>query len=181
MSNVEENKRQIFTSYVMRAANLVDRISKIKKGDWHSLVELAKSEGHELTKEDLMTEFGKLKGEAHPLITFFDWKKDHNAENPDQTLTASVSWSTYKNLPILQGQMQQDCYDIILDVANKHNIQISGGNLHNDKVNLTISYPIHVSFGVLIEAIKSETSIAMKQKYPELEAKLENMPLWSVD
>ena len=123
----------------------------MKKGDWNSLVELAKEEGHDITKEDLISEFNRQSEDIHPLSTIFNWKKDSILEDPTQMLTAEMSWTTYKQQPFLQGQMQQDCYDIILEIAKKYNIQITGGTLHNEHVNLTIRYPIHESLGSLIE------------------------------
>lgn len=167
-----------FTKQIGKNLPLYDKITGLKEGDYKSLLNLARNLGFEGDLEELIE---AAKGHDTNGVNTLGWRDDYYLEDPDQKLTAVTSWTTYKEMALLQGQLQKDCYDIVQEVARNNGVRIITGTLHHNRLNLSIEYPIHVSFGVLVETLKCQSSTALKAKHPHLEDTLNKMSVWSVE
>ena len=55
---------------------------------------------------------------------------------------------------------------------------IKDGELYEHKLYMVLEYPLHASFGELMETLRQKTSTFLKSHFPHLEEALEGMPLW---
>lgn len=166
-----------FLEHFKDTLNLTKEIKDLDKGDFDGLGKLLKEYGITSTKKSLIKDFTGILHEAESSLGF-GWKKDHQQIDKSSKLIAHTLWLTWGEKHLIKGKVQETGVSFIKKACEEMGMTIKDGELYEHKVYMVLEYPIHASFGKLIETLQHKTSTFLKSHFPHLEEALEGMPLW---
>ena len=103
----------------------------------------------------------------------------HNGHSLSR-LSCHVVWATKYRYPVLTGDIQRRCRDLLVQICNSEDIRILKGVVSKDHVHMHIEYPPHQSISLLIKKLKGRTSHHLQQEYPVLRKRYCGCHFWSV-
>ena len=95
-------------------------------------------------------------------------------------LSAHIVWITKYRYPVLRGDIQMRCRDLITQLCNSENVKILKGVVSKDHVHIQVEYPPSLSISVLVKKLKGCTSHHIQQEYPELKRQYWGCHFWGV-
>ena len=91
----------------------------------------------------------------------------HSSHTVSQ-LTVHLIWITKYRYPVLQGDIQVRCRELIKQICVAEEIEIKKGVVSKDHVHIHIEYPPKLSVSDIMKAIKGRTSNLIQKEFPEL-------------
>ena len=91
-----------------------------------------------------------------------------------------VVWITKYRYPVLTGEIQLRCRDILRQVCNVLDIQILKGVVSKDRIHLHISYPPRVNISDIVKRLKGRSSRILLQEFSELRRRYWGSHFWGV-
>jgi putative transposase len=95
-------------------------------------------------------------------------------------MSAHIVWVTKYRYQVLQGDIQQRCRDLIIQICNTENVRILKGVVSKDHVHVHIEYPPSMSVSVLVKKLKGRTSHHIQQEFPELKKRYWGQHFWAI-
>ena len=95
-------------------------------------------------------------------------------------LSAHIVWIAKYRYPVLRGDIQMRCRDLITQLCNSENVKILKGVISKDHVHIQVEYPPSLSISVLVKKLKGRTSHHIQQEYPELKRQYWGRHFWGV-
>ena len=96
------------------------------------------------------------------------------------SLSCHIVWSTKYRYPVLQGDIQQRCRDILIQICDSENVGILKGVVSKDHIHMHIEYSPSLSISVLVEKLKGRSSRLIQQDFPALSKKYWGRHFWAV-
>ena len=84
-------------------------------------------------------------------------------------LTAHLVWVTKYRYKVLEGEIQNRCRELIIQICDTEDVRILKGVVSKDHVHMHIEYPPSQSISELMRKIKGRTSRILQKEYRELE------------
>lgn len=84
-------------------------------------------------------------------------------------LTVHLVWVTKYRYPVLKGEIQKRCRELIMQICDAEDMKILKGVVSKDHVHMHVEYPPSKSISDLIRRIKGRPSRLLQQEYPELQ------------
>ena len=94
-------------------------------------------------------------------------------------ITAHIVWVTKYRYPVLTGDIQARCRDLIKQVCDTENVVILKGVVSKDHVHIHIEYPPKLSVSELMKAIKGRTSHLIQNEFPALKKRYWGRHFWA--
>ncbi|MEO1133375.1 MAG: IS200/IS605 family transposase [Cyanobacteria bacterium J06639_1] len=95
-------------------------------------------------------------------------------------LTAHLVWVTKYRYPVLKGEIQQRCRELIIQICDSEDVRIVKGIVSKDHVHMLIEYPPVKSISQLVKSLKGRTSRMLQQEYPELKKRYWGKHFWAI-
>jgi putative transposase len=103
----------------------------------------------------------------------------HNSHSVS-SLQVHIVWITKYRYPVLTGDIQLRCRDIIRQVCNSLDIQILKGVVSKDPIHLHLSYPPQLSISETVKRLKGRSSRLLLQEFPELKRRYWGNHFWGI-
>jgi putative transposase len=94
-------------------------------------------------------------------------------------LTAHIVWVTKYRYPVLKGDIQMRCRELIKQICVAEEIEILKGVVSKDHVHMHIEYPPKASISDIMKAIKGRTSNLIQAEFPELKKRYWGRHFWA--
>ena len=105
-----------------------------------------------------------------------DYRKgSHTVSN----LTVHLVWVTKYRYHVLEGDIQQRCRDLIIQVCESEDVNILKGVVSKDHVHLHIEYSPNIKISELMKRIKGRSSRLLQQEYPKLKERYWGKHFWA--
>ena len=96
------------------------------------------------------------------------------------SLTAHIVWSTKYRYKVLQGDIQQRCRSILIQICEAEDVVILKGVVSQDHVHMHLSYRPSQSISSLVKRLKGRSSRKLQQEFPELGKKYWGQHFWAI-
>lgn len=103
-------------------------------------------------------------------------KNSHSISN----LSCHVVWATKYRYPVLQGDIQHRCRDLLIQICNSENVQILKGVVSKDHIHIHVEYPPSLSVSVLVKKLKGRSSRLLQKEFPNLSKQYWGRHFWAV-
>jgi len=94
--------------------------------------------------------------------------------------TAHVVWVTKYRYPVLRGDVQRRCHELIIQVCDAEDVQILKGVVSKDHAHMHVEYPPKLSMSNLIKRLKGRTSRILQQEFPDLKKRYWGRHFWAI-
>ena len=95
-------------------------------------------------------------------------------------LTAHIVWVTKYRYPVLKGDIQSRCRDLIKQICDAEDVRILKGVVSKDHVHMHIEYRPSSSVSDLIKRLKGRTFRRLQEEYPELSKRYWGKHFWAI-
>ena len=95
-------------------------------------------------------------------------------------LTVHIVWITKYRYPVLRGDIQQRCREIIIQICDAEDIRILKGVVSKDHVHMHIEYPPRISISNTVKKLKGRTSRNLQREFPELKKRYWGRHFWAI-
>lgn len=95
-------------------------------------------------------------------------------------LTVHIVWVTKYRYKVLQGDIQNRCRELIIQICDAEDIRILKGVVSKDHVHIHLEYPPRLSISELIRRIKGRTSRILQKEYTELYKRYWGKHFWGI-
>ena len=81
--------------------------------------------------------------------------KDHRrSSHTVSSLTAHIVWVTKYRYPVLQGDVQKRCRELLIQICDSEDVRILKGVVSKDRVHMHVEYPPKLSLSNLVKHLK---------------------------
>ena len=95
-------------------------------------------------------------------------------------LTAHVVWVTKYRYPVLKGDIQRRCRELIIQICDAEDVRILKGVVSKDHVHMHVEYPPSKSLSDLVKRLKGRTSRILQQEHPALRKQYWGRHFWAI-
>ena len=95
-------------------------------------------------------------------------------------LTAHLVWITKYRYAVLQGEIQQRCRALIIQICDAEDVKILKGAVGKDHVHLHIEYSPSLAMSQLVKRLKGRTSRRLQEEYRELGKRYWGRHFWAI-
>jgi putative transposase len=95
-------------------------------------------------------------------------------------LTAHIVWVTKYRYPVLKGDIQKRCRELIIQICDAEDVRILKGVVSKDHVHMHIEYPPSKSVSELVKRFKGRTSRLLHQEHPALQKQYWGRHFWAI-
>ncbi|UCS92198.1 IS200/IS605 family transposase [Echinicola marina] len=95
-------------------------------------------------------------------------------------LTVHIVWVTKYRYPVLRGDVQRRCRDLLKQICDAEDVRILQGVISNDHVHMHIEYSPKHSISDLVKRMKGRTSRRLQSDYPELSKRYWGRHFWAI-
>ena len=95
-------------------------------------------------------------------------------------LTVHIVWITKYRYKVLQGDIQQRCRELIIQICDTEDIRILKGVVSKDHVHMHLEYPPSKSISEFVRKVKGRTSRILQKEYDELMRRYWGKHFWGI-
>lgn len=95
-------------------------------------------------------------------------------------MTVHIVWVTKYLYPVLQGDIQQRCRSLIMQICDTEDITILKGVVSKDHVHIHIEYPTRLAISELMKKLKGLTSRLLQTEFPNLQKQYWGKHFWAI-
>ena len=107
-------------------------------------------------------------------------KEHRRSSHTVSHLTAHIVWVTKYRYPVLRGDIQQRCRDLLIQVSDAEDIRILKGVVSKDHVHMHIEYPPRLSLSDVVKRFKGRSSRRLQDEFPALKKRYWGRHFWAV-
>jgi putative transposase len=93
-------------------------------------------------------------------------------------ITADIVWSTKYRYPVLKGDIQKRCRELLIQICEAEDIWILKGVISTDHVH--IDYRPSQNISDLVKKFKGRSSRKLQQEFPELKKEYWGRHFWAI-
>jgi len=93
---------------------------------------------------------------------------------------AHIVWVTKYRYPVLRGDVQKRCRELIMQICDAEDVQILKGVVSQDHVHIHIEYPTRMSISDLIKHLKGRSSRRLQEEFPDLSKRYWGRHFWAI-
>ena len=94
-------------------------------------------------------------------------------------LSCPLVWVTKYRYPVLQGDIQKRCRELLIQICEIEELTILKGVVSRDHVHMHIEYPPKKSISDIVKRMKGRTSNILQREYPELQKRYLGRHFWA--
>ena len=95
-------------------------------------------------------------------------------------ITAHIVWVTKYRYPVLKGEVQKRCRELIIQICDAEDIRILKGVVSADHIHMHIEYPPKISISDIVKKLKGRTSRRIQDEYPSNKKKYWGRHFWAI-
>ncbi len=95
-------------------------------------------------------------------------------------LTVHMVWITKYRYPVLQGDIQRRCRDLLIQICDAEDIRILKGVVSKDHVHMHLEYPPKISLSNLLKRLKGRSSRILQMEFPSLKQRYWGKHFWAI-
>jgi len=95
-------------------------------------------------------------------------------------ITAHIVWVTKYRYPVLKGEVQKRCRELIIQICDAEDIRILKGVVSADHIHMHIEYPPKISISDIVKKLKGRTSRRIQDEYPSIKKKYWGRHFWAI-
>ena len=95
-------------------------------------------------------------------------------------LTAHLVWVTKYRYPVLKGEIQKRCRELIIQICDSEDVKILKGAVGKEHIHMLVEHPPSKSISELVKHLKGRTSRMLQQEYPELKRRYWGRHFWAI-
>jgi len=95
-------------------------------------------------------------------------------------LTAHVVWVTKYRYPVLRGDIQRRCRELIIQICDAEDVRILKGVVSRDHVHMHVEYPPSKALSDLVKRFKGRSSRILQQEFPALRKQYWGRHFWAI-
>ena len=94
--------------------------------------------------------------------------------------TAHLVWVTKYRYPVLKGDIQARCRELIIQICDAEDVQILKGVVSKDHIHMHIEYPSKLSISDLVKRLKGRSSRRLQDEFPALKKRYWGQHFWAI-
>ncbi|OGG88420.1 transposase [Candidatus Kaiserbacteria bacterium RIFOXYD1_FULL_42_15] len=95
-------------------------------------------------------------------------------------MTAHIVWVTKYRYPVLKGDIQVRCRELIVQICDNEDVRILKGVVSKDHVHMHLEYPTKLAISDLVKCLKGRTSCLLQQEFLELGKRYWGNHFWAI-
>ena len=107
-------------------------------------------------------------------------KEQRQSGHTVSILLVHIVWVTKYRYPVLRGDIQRRCRELIIQICDAEDIRISSGVVSKDHVHMLIEYPPRISISDLVKRLKGRTSRMLQREFPLLKKRYWGKHFWAI-
>ena len=95
-------------------------------------------------------------------------------------MTAHIVWVTKYRYPVIKGDIQVRCRELIVQICDNEDVRILKGVVSKDHVHMHLEYPTKLAISDLVKCLKGRTSCLLQQEFLELGKRYWGNHFWAI-
>jgi putative transposase len=95
-------------------------------------------------------------------------------------MTVHLVFVTKYRYPVLQGDIQNRCRALIMQICDTEDVTILKGVVSKDHVHMHIEYPTRLAISELMKRLKGRTSRLLQTEFPQLQKQYWGKHFWAI-
>ncbi|MDQ6968692.1 MAG: IS200/IS605 family transposase, partial [Mariprofundaceae bacterium] len=95
-------------------------------------------------------------------------------------LMVHLVWVTKYRSPVLRGEIQKRCREIIIQICDAEDVQILKGVVSKDHIHMHVDYPSKLSVSDFVKRVKGRTSRKLQSEFPSLKKRYWGRHFWAI-
>ncbi len=106
--------------------------------------------------------------------------EDRRSGHTITNLLVHLVWVTKYRYPVLKGDVQCRCREIIIQICDAEDVVILKGVVSKDHIHMHIEYPARISVSDLVKRLKGRTSRILQREFPVLKKRYWGRHFWAI-
>jgi len=107
-------------------------------------------------------------------------KDQRRSSHTISVLTVHIVWVTKYRYPVLRGDIQKRCRELIIQICDSEDVRILKGVVSKDHVHMHIEYQPKQSLSNLVKRLKGRSSRLLQDEYPKLKKRYWGRHFWAI-
>ena len=107
-------------------------------------------------------------------------KEQRRSGHTVSQLKVHIVWVTKYRYPVLIGDVQKRCRDLIIQICDAEDVQILKGVVSKDHIHMHIEYAARLAVSDLVKRLKGRTSRRLQDEFPELKKRYWGRHFWAI-
>jgi putative transposase len=107
-------------------------------------------------------------------------KEQRRGSHTVSSLTAHIVWVTKYRYPVLRGDIQKRCRELLIQICDSEDVRILKGVVSKDHIHMHIEYPPKLSLSNLVKRLKGRGSRRLQDEFPDLKKRYWGRHLWAI-
>jgi len=107
-------------------------------------------------------------------------KDQRRSSHTVSSLTAHIVWVTKYRYPVLKGDIQARCRELLIQICDAEDVRILKGVVSKDHIHMHVEYPPKLSLSNLVKRLKGRGSRRLQDEFPELKKKYWGRHFWAI-
>ncbi len=95
-------------------------------------------------------------------------------------LTVHIVWITKYRYPVLKGEIQKRCRELIMQICDAEDVRILKGVVSKDHVHMHLEYGPSKAVSEIVKRLKGRTSRRIQEEFPELKKRYWGKHFWAI-
>ena len=95
-------------------------------------------------------------------------------------LLVHIVWVTKYRYPVLKGNIQKRCRELIIQVCDAEDVYILKGVVSKDHIHMHVEYPPRLSMSDFVKRVKGRSSRLLQSESPELKKRYLGKHFWAI-
>jgi len=95
-------------------------------------------------------------------------------------LTAHLVWVTKYRYPVIKGDIQLRCRELLIQICDAEDVQILKGVVSKDHIHMHLEYPARLSISDLVKKLKGRSSRRIQDEFPSLKKRYWGQHFWAI-
>ena len=95
-------------------------------------------------------------------------------------LMVHIVWVTKYRYPVLTGDIQVRCRELLMQICDAEDVQILKGVVSKDHIHMHIEYPSKLSISNIVKRLKGRSSRRLQDEFPELKKRYWGKHFWAI-
>ena len=107
-------------------------------------------------------------------------KEPRRGSHTVSILTVHIVWVTKYRFPVLKGDVQKRCRELVIQICDTEDVRILKGVVSKDHLHMHVEYPSKVSISNLVKRLKGRTSRRLQDEFPQLKKRYWGRHFWAI-
>ena len=107
-------------------------------------------------------------------------KNSRHSGHTISVLTVHLVWVTKYRYPVLKGDVQSRCRELIIQICDAEDVRILKGVVSKDHIHMHVEYPARLSISDLVKRMKGRSSRRLQDEFPNLKKRYWGRHFWAI-